>query len=354
MTVRLFAIQGQPRDTLVPVPFKGLYFPGGEPYVELPYDDLKGQNVLVDARVGNMDDFGMLLAVLQALVEIPSSVFLLIPYFPGARADRVGYGDGTALGAQMYADIINDFRSDRVFILDPHSDVTPAMVQRCEVITIADIIATVSEVFPKYDAIICPDQGAEKRTSTAAKALGIDRIVHARKNRNMQTGQLSGFEVDDFRDLLGNRPAGDEHLASFLIVDDICDGGGTFVGISDLIHDQAATFDGGTTGRGVAVDLWVTHGIFSNGPMALKALTDGPGLRHVFHTDSFPSYTYQRRLLDETATQHVHRSTDRYDYRRPGNDTNTFEYPATADDFSPGFTTIPVLPTITQLILDRI
>ena len=56
-----------------------------------------------------------------------------------------------------------------------------------------------------------------------------------------------------------------------LILDDICDGGGTFTGLSHVLR--------GTYGAR-AVDLFVTHGIFSKGlPL--------DGIRAVHTTDSY-------------------------------------------------------------------
>lgn len=57
-----------------------------------------------------------------------------------------------------------------------------------------------------------------------------------------------------------------------LIVDDICDGGGTFVGLAKELRAAGAT----------RVYLYVTHGIFSK-RLPLE------GIDHVYTTDSFLS-----------------------------------------------------------------
>ena len=54
---------------------------------------------------------------------------LYIPYFPGARQDRV-CNRGEALSVKVYADLINQQNFNQVFIFDPHSDVTAALLNK--------------------------------------------------------------------------------------------------------------------------------------------------------------------------------------------------------------------------------
>ena len=70
-------------------------------------------------------------------------------------------------------------------------------------------------------------------------------MIQASKRRDVATGKLSGFAVD--------LPEGE---GNYLVVDDICDGGGTFMGLADAAHasEYRAT-----------LDLFVTHGVFSKG-----------------------------------------------------------------------------------------
>ena len=65
------------------------------------------------------------------------------------------------------------------------------------------------------------------------------------KKRDSETGALSGFAVE----------SGDVRDAVCLVVDDICDGGGTFSGIAAVLREAGAR----------SVSLAVTHGVFSRG-----------------------------------------------------------------------------------------
>lgn len=295
--IRLFDIGEPMLRRRREIEFKQLMMPGGEPFVELPYGEVVGQCLMVDARVGSMDDWGILLATLDALhrIPLPQKVLLFLPYFPGARGDRVLTGDGTALAAQMYQRMLDLYDLHRVVILDPHSDVTPALLgHNVTTLSISDVVGSLRalgpagpvwfaedhQTYPTWDAVICPDQGAEKRTAAAAQRLGIERVISARKHRDMSTGVLGNFEVDDLGPAIpieNVRPGGHSARAGrFLIVDDICDGGGTFQGLARAIRQQ------GRNHRDCQIDLFVSHGIFSRG---VDALTE---INHVYCTDSFP------------------------------------------------------------------
>jgi ribose-phosphate pyrophosphokinase len=56
-----------------------------------------------------------------------AEIDLYIPYFPGARQDRV-CNQGEPLSAKVYADLINQQRYRKVFVFDPHSDVVVALL----------------------------------------------------------------------------------------------------------------------------------------------------------------------------------------------------------------------------------
>jgi ribose-phosphate pyrophosphokinase len=113
----------------------------------------------------------------------------------------------------------------------------------------------------KYDCIISPDAGAEKRSGGVARMLGLP-LIHAWKHRNIKDGFLSGFGIEpSIRD-----------YKSALVVDDICDGGGTFAGLSATIK-EISPFS--------KCDLFVTHGLFSKGTKDLLS-----SFNNIFCTDS--------------------------------------------------------------------
>lgn len=186
---------------------------------------------------------------------------LLIPYFPGARSDR-----GFPLGAHVYSSFLNNMSLNEVHIFDVHSPVSEVLLSNGlypEVIHTqsADILVPyLSSNHIKYDAIIAPDAGAMQRAALVASKLGIP-VITAEKSRDFETGKLSGFHVK-IPNLQGK----------YLVVDDICDGGGTFLGLAEASGLSKHN-----------LDLYVSHGVFSNN--ALKLLPEKFG--KVYTTNSY-------------------------------------------------------------------
>jgi ribose-phosphate pyrophosphokinase len=170
---------------------------------------------------------------------------LVLPYLPGARQDRVNPTGDVLFSAKSVADMINARQFGSVISVDPHSEVMPGLIHNFR----AYPLERVYEKLPLgYDGVIAPDHGAVARASKAANTLGVP-VTYAGKFRDPSTGALTGFEVsvDEGR--------------HYVVIDDICDGGGTFIGLGELIREQGAT-----------ADLYVTHGLFSKGTNALKKI----------------------------------------------------------------------------------
>jgi ribose-phosphate pyrophosphokinase len=254
------------------VPFKGMFFSGGEPHIVIEFPGIiRGSRCAIEARVGSPQDFMMLLALTDATKRCnPGRLDLEIPYFPGARQDREE--KGYALTSKMYAELINAQRYHTVSILDPHSPVTPALLDRVVIKNHIPLVKTFIED-EQLAGIICPDAGAERRTLELAKEIGCDNVVFARKKRDPRTGSLSGFSLDSL-------PV----EGTYLVADDLCDGGGTFMGLAgEYLKDPKGTG---------SLLLWVTHGIFSKGLDGLSK-----SFARIGCSDSFPSKTKEHPQL---------------------------------------------------------
>lgn len=248
--------------------FSSLVFSGGEPHVTLHQHQYYKDDAFIDARVVDADEFMTLLVLTDALrrQNPRRAIHLFMPYFPGARQDRAVPGTGNALTAKVYADIINAQKYDSVSIFDPHSDVVPSLLDRCFVLETTKPLAEFwVNIIPRMRGFICPDAGAEKRTHALAKELNVETIIYARKHRDIKTGAIDSFSVG----VLPNQSDG------YLVVDDICDGGATFIGLAQKIHEKSPN---------ATLGLWVTHGIFSRGTKELFK-----HYKHIGCTDSFVS-----------------------------------------------------------------
>jgi ribose-phosphate pyrophosphokinase len=244
--------------------FQNFTFSGGEAHIKINPDFDITQKVTITHRLNSFNDLGLLCIAADALRRMDvKNMELFIPYFPAARQDRVMI-KGEPLSVKVYADIINGMQFDKVFVFDAHSEVTPALVNNCEVIPNHTFIQAVVKAIGNDVKLISPDGGALKKIYKVSEFLGGVEVVECSKSRDVKTGRLSGFKVYN-DDLQGE---------DCLIVDDICDGGGTFVGLADELKNKNA-------GK---LYLAVSHGIFSKGFAVLDCF------EKIFTTNSFKDF----------------------------------------------------------------
>ena len=209
-------------------------FPGGERHVnvaKIPEAD----RYIVEARILNSDDLMDTMLTCDALKRVNGApLTLLIPYFPYGRQDRV-CASGDPLSLEVVCKMLEGLGLHEIVTLDPHSPLPDNITQ----LTNQHFVNTVyMHLTP--DFLICPDAGARKKYDFFSRM----PTVFCGKKRDPKTGKLSGFEIVDMTIAPERGDVG-------LVVDDICDGGGTFLGLADLFPQKLC--------------LAVTHGIFSKG-----------------------------------------------------------------------------------------
>lgn len=275
-----FKIYNMADDDVLAYPFELMQFPGGEPHVLVEPRYIRNQDLWIDARVHNGQEFMSLLCLLDAIqFQDPKSLSLFIPYFPGARQDR--WEGGSCFTLNVYAQCLRQFNLDRIAVVDCHSDATIRILERvCRQVTNVEPHQVFNFSNKDYTGLIRPDEGADYRVNAAAQAWGIGGISNCGKVRNPKTGKLSGFKVQ----LLNPGK-------TYLMLDDICDGGGTFLGLADEIQkNQDKHHD-----EDYIIDLCVTHGIFSKGLSDLKRR-----FRKIYTTDSFRVHQGMGEVLEVT------------------------------------------------------
>lgn len=239
-------------QSFFPTPHSHIYcqiftFHGGEMHIKLdnsPYNYKDLDKVIITSRIKNGSDLMLILLAKDALVRKGvKHIELFIPYLPYARQDRVCVG-GESFSLKVFADIINAAQFDKVYMLDAHSDVGPALINNSHNISNELYVGAVLASIGKEVLFVSPDSGANKKINKLSEILG-NSVVKCDKKREVATGTLSGIEVFS-TDLNG---------MDCLIIDDICDGGRTFTGIAKELKKKNAG----------DIYLFVTHGIFSNG-----------------------------------------------------------------------------------------
>lgn len=244
-------------------------FPGGEVGPKIPEDTTETGQVWLTATLKNSDDIMQMLLTVNAIRQQnpKTSIYASIPYVPYARQDRV-CDTGEALSIQVMAQMINSCKFVQVVIVDPHSLVTPALIDN---VVVKDQVSIFGDVvdWSSY-TLVAPDAGARKKVEAFAKAVGAKDILYADKKREMSTGKIIGLE------LLGAVKAN----GRYAVLDDICDGGRTFIELANLMNKH----------QHLQLDLFVTHGIFSKGVEVVAEHYD-----FIYTTNSYTS----KHLLDD-------------------------------------------------------
>ena len=223
-------------------------FPGGEEFVQLPPAlPLVPGAIIVYSEIRSSKELMQLLLVTDALrrydKDNTAKFYLDLDYLPYARQDRV-CAKGESFSLKVISNLINSLEYDEVTIADCHSEVGLALINNVKHMSQLDCIRdnpVTHNLAQACDVIIAPDAGAAKKAQEVATWYG-KRLVQCLKTR-----------VD--RDTIAVEVLGDLAGKKALVVDDIADGGGTFLALATALESK----------RPSELNLFVTHGIFSKG-----------------------------------------------------------------------------------------
>lgn len=200
-------------------------------------------------------------------------IFLTLHYVPNARMDRVKHDD-EVFTLKWFAEFINSLNFAGVYVMDPHSNVTTALIDRVAVDSPKDIIENVLYIMETagIDPIICyPDEGASKRYSEMI----FGDYTFCVKRRDWRTGDIQGTSLMDPEKVKDR---------NVLIIDDICSRGGTFMHTAKALKEAGAE----------KIYLYVTH--CENTITKGDVLTSGL-IEHVFTTDSIFTAEVDEKLM---------------------------------------------------------
>jgi len=250
------------------IKYKISRFPDGQQSITLDMVDADLPNkitVSITSRFNSFKDLEIIIAANQALREFSyvENVKLNVPYFLGARSDRKFEAGTSNYLKTVVCPIINAQNFSRVTVLDPHSDVLEACLNNYHKHNnhrlVKDALTKIDNKDGAQDRIclVSPYAGAYKKIFDVAKEFKIDNIVTASKVRDIKTGKILRTEI----------PTLDQHAdLKYVIIDDICDGGRTFIELAKAIKGSRPS---------AKVYLVVTHGIFSAGFVELNKLFSG-------------------------------------------------------------------------------
>lgn len=251
-------INGHP---LIPVSVS--QFPDGQPHVTFNRSMYFSKEfVTLRSSIRSSEELVQVLLVADTLrAQGVLGINLEIPYLMGARMDRrIDYTQPFTL--KVIADIIKTGGFDSVNLFDAHSDVAPALLGAENQLPWRQV-KQVLQAYNDDPVIVIPDAGATKRVEGILELIGTNSLtVQCLKHRDSRTGKLSGFKVLADSGVIEGRTC--------IIVDDICDGAGTFIALAEKLRTAGAK----------RVILYVSHGIFSKGWTL-------PGIDDIWTTTSY-------------------------------------------------------------------
>ena len=183
-----------------------------------------------------------------------------------ARMDRV-MSFNEAFSLEIVANAINSIHPTKVTLCEAHSERAVALISNSQNMLLNPWV--------KESRVLCfPDEGALERYSNLFRR---NPKIICTKTRDPQTGELKGFAIQ--------RESGDyafKEAENILVVDDLCDRGGTFMGIAELlrkVYPQAS------------LDIQVVHMVNPEGIRNLSRTYD-----HVTFTDSYKDWSKEMEI----------------------------------------------------------
>jgi ribose-phosphate pyrophosphokinase len=234
-------------------------------------DSDSSHGIRIYSRLNTFSDLEIIICATQALKEVGvKNINLYIPYCIGARSDRKFMEGGVNYVKHVIAPIINSQGYNKVTILDPHSDVLEACIDNFEKQDNVDLVSFalqdyfLSKGFETWSAsnfdgvrFISPDAGALKKVFHVAESVKYrNEVIIASKHRNLETGKI------DYTNVPMSVNDADKDV---FIIDDICDGGRTFIEIAKAVEEVRKLSSSVKPEHYGKNYLIVTHGIFSAG-----------------------------------------------------------------------------------------
>lgn len=256
------------------IKYKISNFPDGQQTVDLVRGTVNViEDIRIETRLNSFSDLEILICATKALRNITRKpISLYVPYFLGSRSDRKFVDGGVNYLKDVICPIINSLSFESVTVMDPHSDVLEACLNNFNKINnfalVDDALSyLIGDGEEDQIVLVSPDAGAYKKIFDVAQKFNITNIATGTKVRDLKTGQILHTEVPNLPISLN------EEELKYVIVDDICDGGRTFVELAKVIKRQRPYAD---------IYLVITHGIFSAGFSELSEWFDG-----IYTTNSY-------------------------------------------------------------------
>lgn len=234
-------------------------FPDGEVQITLG-EFTRKDTIQVLCRITNAEELFLVKQVFDILDRNEMVYDVFIGYLMGMRMDRV-MDLNRPFTLKIVAEILRSSKARTFEILEPHSGRTFYEFDTYERRVPKDL-----NMLEGYQ-IILPDAGAKQRYESTLHFSFDPDTIFCSKVRDEKTGKILRIQIDN-PEVLSDRP--------MLIIDDLCDGGGTFLGIAEAI--RAIKPD-------AKLNIKVVHAVNGVGLQRLSQTFD-----HVFITNSYKDW----------------------------------------------------------------
>jgi ribose-phosphate pyrophosphokinase len=208
-------------------------------------ENVRGEDVFViqSTSYPANDNLMQLLIMMDALRRASARrITAVIPYFGYARQDRKTDGR-TPISAKLVANLISTAGADRVLTVDLHAGQIQGFfdIPTDNLFGGPVMIDDIKERYPRDRIVmVSPDVGGVVRARALANKLNADLAIVDK--RRPEAGKSEVMNI-----------IGDVSGKACIMLDDICDSGGTLANAAAALKDQGAT----------SVSAYVTHGVLS-------------------------------------------------------------------------------------------
>lgn len=241
-------------------------FPDGEQQITLGEIDHK-ETVRVQCRITCANELFILMQVMDILERQEIVYHLEIAYLMGMRMDRVmDYNRPFTL--KIVGEILQKSKAISIEILEPHSTRISTLFHNDKRFALTSRINYFG-LFVNLNAyqLVFPDEGAYLRYSGRGFSPSDSKPIRCKKVRDVKTGKILSIEVENPEDLDGRE---------LLVIDDLCDAGGTFVGVAKALQEHTD----------VRMSIAVIHMVNPDGIRRLSETYD-----HVWFTNSHSDWS---------------------------------------------------------------
>ena len=234
-------------------------FPDGEVQITLGEFSHK-DGVLIACRITSSEELFILMQVCDILRRHGVGFLISIYYLMSMRMDRV-MDFNRPFSLSIVCAILDNLGATSIGLYCPHSEEYKRLFNKTSTLELCSC-------FPNIDTtiyqLVLPDRGAKNRD----KGTGfIGPYIFGKKCRDLTSGKIISIGIENPECLDGR---------SLLIRDDLCDGGGTFVGIAEAIKKVQPDSK---------ISIYIDHMVNPRGIENLSKTFD-----HVWFTNSYKDW----------------------------------------------------------------